>query len=179
MSFIDIIIGMVLILFMVSGYQSGFMKKIIGILCLIASLVIATKFSADVHLLVFADLGFSASTGFFVSFVLIVLGITFLQSLLYKLIFKEMFEAMWNRVLGLFMGLTEGVLATSITLIVMSIYLDLPSAETKYTSELYKPVKNFAPMIFDQVNTFLPESEDFYYQVVNSITEQVKKLETK
>lgn len=179
MAFIDVVIGMVLILFMVSGYRSGFMKKIIGITCLIASLVIATKFSADVHLMVFADMGLSNSTGFFISFILIVLAITFVQSLIYKLVFKEMFEAMWNSLLGLAVGLFEGALAISITLIVLSIYLDLPSTETKIKSELYKPVKNFAPMVFDQVNTFLPESEDFYYQIVNSITEQVKKLETK
>ena len=179
MTFIDVVIGMVLILFTVSGYRSGFMKKIIGIICLIASLVIATKFSADVHQMVFADMGLSNSTGFFLSFILIVIGITFIQSLIYRMIFKEMFEAMWNSILGLVMGLFEGALAISITLIVLSIYLDMPSTETKSKSEMYKPVKNFAPMVFDQVNTFLPESEDFYYQVVNSITEQVKKLETK
>lgn len=179
MAFIDVVIGMILILFTISGYRSGFMKKIIGIICLVASLIIATKFSADVHQMVFADMGLSNSTGFFISFIAIVLAITFVQSLLYRMIFKELFEALWNNILGMFMGLFEGTLAISITLIVLSIYLDMPSTETKTKSEMYKPVKNFAPMVFDQMNTFLPESEDFYNQVVNSITEQVKKLETK
>ncbi|MFZ4620123.1 MAG: CvpA family protein [Bacteroidota bacterium] len=179
MAFIDVVIGMVLIIFMISGYRSGFLKKIIGIACLIGALVLATKFSADVHQMVFADMGLSNSTGFFLSFVLIVVAITFIQSVLYRVIFKEMSEALWNNILGLVLGLFEGALAISITLIVLSIYLDMPSADTKNRSEAYKPVKNFAPMVFDQVNTFLPESEDFYYQIVNSIAEQKKKLETK
>lgn len=181
MAFMDIVIGMVLLLFMASGFRNGFLKKMIGLVCLIASLVIATKFSADLSELITTNLNvsLSKSTGFFLSFILIVLGITLIQSILYRMIFKEISEAMWNKLLGLVMGLVEGGLAISITLIVLSIYLDMPSIETKQTSELYKPVKNFAPMVFDQVNSYLPESEDFFYSVTNAVTEQLKKVEKK
>ena len=179
MEFIDIVLGMILMLFMVSGYKSGFVKKVIGIGCLIAALIVATKFSADVNQLLFADLGISGSTGFILSFIVIVLVITFTQSLIYKIMFKEAFDALWNRILGLFMGLLEGALALSILLIVLSIYFNLPSTETKLNSQLYKPVKNFAPMVFDQVNTFLPESEDFYFQILNMASDQMKKMEKK
>ena len=179
MTFIDIVIGMILIAFMVSGYQSGFVKKIIGITCLVVALIIATKYSADINQLLFAEIGISDNTGFIVSFIIIVLSITFAQSIIYKLMFKEMFDALWNKILGLFMGLLEGTIAISITLIVLSIYLNIPSQETKGSSQLYKPIKNFAPMVFDQVNTFLPESEDFYYQILNMASDQMKKMEKK
>jgi uncharacterized membrane protein required for colicin V production len=179
MTFIDIVIGMLLLGFMISGFKSGFVKKIIGIACLVASLIFATKYSADVSHLLFEDIGISGNTGFILSFIVIVMAITFAQSIIYKLMFKEMFDALWNKILGMFMGLLEGTIAISITLIILSIYLNIPSQETKGSSQLYKPVKNFAPMIFDQVNTFLPESEDFYFQMMNMASDQIKKLEKK
>lgn len=179
MTFIDIVLGMVLIAFVYSGYKSGFVKKIIGFACLVLALVLATKFSADVNELIFESMGISGRTGFILSFIVIVLAITFTQSLIYNLLIKNMVNATWNKVLGLFVGLLEGTIAISITLIVMSIFLNLPSTETRATSQFYKPFKNFAPMVFDQVNTFLPESEDFYQQVVKFATEKMNTLEKK
>ena len=51
MALIDIVIGMVLVLFLISGYRNGFVKKVIGIICLIIALVLATKYSADINAL--------------------------------------------------------------------------------------------------------------------------------
>ncbi|MFA5833083.1 MAG: CvpA family protein [Bacteroidota bacterium] len=179
MTFIDIVIGMILIGFMISGFKNGFVKKIVGIICLVVALIAGAKFSTDVNELVFAEIGITGSTGFVLSFILIVLAITFAQSLIYKIMFKEMFDAMWNKILGIFMGLFEGTIAISITLIVLSIFLGLPSTETRTSSDLYKPIKNFAPMVFDQVNTFLPESKDFYYEILNFASDEKKKMEKK
>lgn len=168
-----------MLLFMYSGYRSGFVKKIIGIACLVLALIIATKYSADVNELLFADLGISGKTGFFLSFVVIVLAITFTKSIFYRVFLKEMVDAMWNNVLGMILGIFEGAIAISIALIVMTIYLELPSQETKAESQLYKPLKNFSPMVFDQINTLLPESEDFYQLIMNMATDEMKKLEKK
>ena len=179
MALIDIVIGMVLVLFLISGYRNGFVKKVIGIICLIIALVLATKYSADINALLFADIGISGQTGFFLSFIVIVLAITFAQSIIYKTLIKDMVDATWNKILGLFVGLFEGAIAVSITLIVLSIYLNLPGAETKSSSELYKPLKNFAPMVFDEVNSFFPESEDFYQAILNYATDEMKKMESK
>jgi len=179
MVLIDIILGIIFLLFAYSGFKSGFIKKIIGFACLVLALILGTKYAADVNQLLFEDIGISGRTGFFLSFIVIVLAITFTQSIFYKLFLKDLVDATWNNILGLLMGLVEGALAISIGLIVLSIYLDIPSQETKRESQLYKPLKNFAPMVFDQVNTFLPESEDFYQQIMNFATEEIKKMEKK
>ncbi len=179
MTLIDIVIGMLLFFFMFSGYRAGFVKKIIGIICLVLALVLATKFSADVNELLFEAMGITGRTGFMLSFLVIVVSITLLQSILYRILIKDMVDAMWNKVLGLFVGVIEGGLFISIGLIVLSVYLHLPGEETKANSELYKPLKNFSPMVFDQVNTFLPESEDFYQQILKFASEEMKKMEKK
>lgn len=179
MAFIDIVLGLILITFMVSGYKSGLVKKLIGIVCLIVALILGTKFSSDLSELIFDPIGITGRFGFFISFIIIVLGITFAQSLVYKLVIKNMVESLWNSILGAIVSIFEGALAISITLIVMSIYLNIPSDETKGNSYLYKPLKNFAPMVFDQVNSFLPDSEDFYEQVMKFASEKLNSLEKK
>ncbi len=179
MILIDIVLAMLLIAFMFSGYRAGFIKKIIGIACLVLALVLATKFSADVNALLFESIGISGRIGFFLSFIVIVVSITLAQSILYRLFIKDMVDTMWNKILGLFVGVVEGGLFISIGLILLSVFLLLPSEETKANSKLYKPLKNFSPMVFDQVNTLLPESEDFYQQILKFASDEMKKTEKK
>ncbi|MHB1049776.1 MAG: CvpA family protein [Bacteroidota bacterium] len=177
MSIFDIVIALAIIIFMISGFSNGFVKKIIGIVCLVIALFVGIKFSADVSQMIFEPMSIPGQIGFFISFLLIVIGITLTQSLLYRLILEDTVDTLWNKVLGGLLGIFEGSLAISITLIVLSIYLNIPAEETKGKSELYKPIKNFAPMVFDHINTFLPESEDFYSQILNYAAEEFKKLE--
>lgn len=179
MAIIDIIIGAVLLVFLYSGFKSGFVKKLIGFSCLVLALILGTKYAADVNELLFLELGLSGRTGFFISFLLIVVVITLTQSVLYKIFIKDLVDSMWNSVFGMFVGLIEGALAVSIALIVMSIYLGIPSQETKAESQLYKPLKNFSPMVFDQINTLLPESEDFYEHIMEIASDGIKKMEKK
>lgn len=179
MAFIDIVLSLVLLLFLISGYRSGFVKKIIGITCLILALILGVKFSADLSQQILEPIGMSGKLGFGFAFVLIVGGVTLTQSLVYRFLIKEMVKGKWNNILGVFVGFFEGVIILSISLIVLSIYFNLPSQETKGASTLYKPVKNAAPVVFDQINTLLPESADFYEMLLNYAAGEMKKTEKK
>ncbi len=164
----DVIMGVILTFFMYLGFKSGFVKKIISIICLGIALILAIKFSTDVAELIFEPIGATGRLGFILAFATILIVIMLSQSLLYRLLFKKHIESTWNHLGGVFIGLIEGGLTLSIALIVLSIYLHVPSEETRVNSMFYKPIKNFAPMVFDQINTFLPESEDFYQQMLKS-----------
>lgn len=159
------------------GFKNGFVKKIISIACLGLALILATKFSSDIAELIFEPIGISGRIGFVMSFILIVIAVSLTQSLIYKFFIKDLVDGVWNKIGGIFIGLMEGGLILSIALILMSIYLHIPSDETRASSQLYKPIKNFAPMVFDGINTFLPESEDFYQQIMKSATDTFKKGE--
>ena len=177
MSTFDYIIIGILLLFVYSGFVSGFVKKIVGIACLALALVLATKFSADVAESIFQPMGLEGRLAFFSSFLLIVIGIMLTQAIIYKVLVKDLVDNVWNRIGGMLLSLFEGSLMISIALIIISIYFKLPSNETKSDSVLYKPLKNFAPYVYDSLNTFLPESEDFYQQIFQNISAQAKKLE--
>ena len=112
------------------------------------------------------------------SFLIIVVGIMVAQAIVYKIAIKKLAEGTWNRVGGLIMGLVEGGIFLSLIVIFFSIYFHFPSSETRSDSVLYKPVKNFAPRIFDSVNTFFPESEDFYQEIMNSARKSSNHKET-
>ena len=183
MALIDIVLGMLLVAFMFSGYRAGFIKKIFGIAFFIVALILATKFAADLNdfltELAFESAGISGRVGFILSFFIIIIAVTIIQAALYRLLIKDAVDALWNKILGLFVGVIEGGLFISLGLIILSVYLHLPSNETKAESELYKPLKNFAPMVFDEVNTMLPESEDFYQQILKFASKEMKKTEKK
>jgi len=177
MGFFDIVLALILVAFAVSGYRNGLIKKLIGMVCLVLALIVGTKFSADVADMVLVPVGITGRSGFIIAFLLIVLAITFTQSVIYSVFIKNAVDAAWNKVLGALLAVVEGALVTSIALILMSIYLNLPSDETKGASQLYKPIKNFAPLVFDQVNTFLPESEDFFQSMMKFAQDGLKELE--
>ncbi|MDD8016732.1 MAG: CvpA family protein, partial [Bacteroidota bacterium] len=84
MTFIDVVLGFFLIVFMFMGYKSGFVQKIIGIMCFAVALVIATKYSSDISEIVYEPIGVTGRMGFILAFLTIVLGITLMQSFIYK-----------------------------------------------------------------------------------------------
>ena len=165
----DIILIVVLSIFMLAGWRKGLLRKLIALICLALSLIIATKFASTVSDEISGPLGLSAGAGTTVSFILIVCLIMLSQAIFYKLVIKKLGEGLWNKIGGLLMGLLEGGLLISITVIFLSIYFHYPSEETRSESLLYKPLKNFAPRLFDSINTFFPESDDFYQEIMNSV----------
>jgi uncharacterized membrane protein required for colicin V production len=179
MTTIDIVLGSIMIYYMYSGFKSGFIKKIVGLAVLAIALILATKFSADLSEGVFQQMGFSERIGFIASFILIILLTLIVQAILNKMYLNDLEQSTLNKIFGIFIGVVEGGLVVSITLILMTIYLKLPSDEIKSGSLLYKPIKNFAPMVYDSMNTFLPESEDFYQQIFKQVSQGVKKAEGK
>lgn len=168
MASFDILLAAVLGIFMLAGWRSGLLKKLMALACLALSLVLATKFASGIGEGLVGPLGISPGSATTVAFVLIVLVIMVAQAIIYKVAIKKLGEGLWNKIGGLFMGLLEGGLLVSVTMIFLSIYFHYPSQETRSASALYKPLKNFAPRLFDSINTFFPESEDFYQEILRS-----------
>ena len=178
-SITDIVLGVILLFFMISGFKSGFVKKIFGLVGLALALILATKFSADLSELVFQSMGLEGKIGFAISFISIVILVIILQAVIYKSLVHELVENTWNRIGGILLGFIEGGIVLSIALILLSVYFQLPNTESKANSILYKPIKNFAPLVYDSINTLLPESEDFYQELLKNATEGIKKVEEK
>lgn len=164
----DIILIVILGIFMLAGWRSGLLKKTIALACLAISLILATKYASSIGEEVFIPMGLAAGTATTAAFLSVVCVLMLAQAIVYRVAIKKLAEGLWNKIGGLLIGLAEGGIIVSILVIFLSIYFHFPSPETRSTSYLYKPVKNFAPRIFDSINTFFPESEDFYQEIINS-----------
>ena len=178
MNTFDTVLLVILGIFMFAGWRSGFLKKLIALVCLALSLIIATKYASSFGEKVLVPAGISAGTSTTLSYIVIVGGIMIAQAIVYKIAIKKLAEGVWNRVGGLIIGLVEGGILLSLTVIFLSIYFHYPSGETRSDSLLYRPIKNFAPRIFDSINTFFPESEDFYQEIITSVKKSPNHKET-
>ncbi len=168
MSTFDIIILVILAIFMLAGWRSGFLKKLIALVCLALSLILATKYAAALGDEVFIPMGVSGGLATTLGFVTIVGGIMLIQAVVYRVAIKKLSEGLWNKIAGVIMGLVEGGIILSMVIIFLSIYVHFPSQETRSNSALYLPLKNLAPQIFDSINTYLPESQDFYEEIISA-----------
>jgi uncharacterized membrane protein required for colicin V production len=168
MSTFDIILIVLLALFMLAGWRSGFLKKFIALVCLALSLVLATKYAGELGDEVYGPMGVSGGLATALGFVTIVGIIMLIQAVVYHLAIRKLGEGLWNKIAGAVMGVVEGGIILSMTIIFLGIYFHLPSQETKSNSSLYLPVKNLAPQIFDGINALLPESQDFYEEIISS-----------
>jgi uncharacterized membrane protein required for colicin V production len=168
MSSFDLILLVVFAIFMLAGWRSGFLKKLIALICLALSLILATKYAASVGDEVFVPMGVSNGLATTFGFLAIVGGIMLIQAIVYRVAIRKFGEGVWNKVAGVIMGLVEGGIIVSMMIIFLGVYFHFPSQETKSASALYLPVKNLAPRIFDGINTFFPESQDFYEEIIGT-----------
>ncbi|HTX20071.1 MAG TPA: CvpA family protein [Bacteroidota bacterium] len=168
MSTFDTILLVILALFMFAGWRSGFIKKIIALVCLAFSLILATKYASSAGESIFVPMGVSEGPATIFAFLAIVGGIMLIQAIVYKVAIKKIVDGLWNKLAGVIVGLLEGGIIISMLLIFTSIYFHFPSQETKSSSALYLPLKNLAPQVFDSINTFLPESSDFYEEIISA-----------
>jgi membrane protein required for colicin V production len=170
MSNFDLAMIIVLGSFMIAGWMSGLIKKVISLGSLALSLIVATKYGASIGQTLFVPIGAGVDLSTVAGFLFIVGIIVLAQNILYRVFIKQKIGGLWNRIGGAVFGLIEGALLTSIAVIFISIFLQAPSEKTREDSALYMPIKNLAPRVFDSINTALPESKDFYQEIFDAMT---------
>ncbi|HLP14726.1 MAG TPA: CvpA family protein [Bacteroidota bacterium] len=174
LSALDITILIVAALFAVAGWQKGFMKKFISLAALITAFAIAASFGLAFAESVFVPLGLRPGVAIFFAYFTIIGGIMFAQAVMYSLFVRDIVEGALNHLGGMLMGIAEAALSMSVALIILSAYVGIPSEETKATSQLYLPVKNLAPHVYDTAFTYFPEMEDFYQRLYKAFAEHDK-----
>ena len=179
MSALDITLMIACGLFAAAGWRKGLAKKLISLVSLIAAFALAARFGTALGQSVFVPLGLRAGLATFFAYFTIIGGIMFGQAVIYSMLVRDIVEGTWNHIGGMVLGVAEGALAVSVALIFLSLYFGIPSEETKATSFLYRPIKNFAPRVYDTAYNFFPEVEDFYQQMFNAFADQSKTGATK
>ena len=164
----DIGILLALAVFGFFGWRSGLLKKLMALLFLIIGVFVGALYANAFAVAVLGSFKLPESIAAGAAFLIIVLGIMMIQSLLYGLVIKRMVDGIWNHIGGMIAGVFEGTLFVSVILIFLSISFQVPSQQVRDDSVFYKPLKNFAPQVFDNAMTMIPDSHDFYEDILSN-----------
>ncbi|WP_120273130.1 CvpA family protein [Mangrovibacterium diazotrophicum] len=172
MNYIDIILGILLVIAAVRGFIKGFIVELASLVALILGIWGAIHFS---HF----TAGFLVDTfhwesehvglvAFIITFLIILVVVHILGNILTKLV-----EALALGFLNHLAGLFFGVLKTALILSIILLFFDridedahLISQETKEESQVYEPLKNLVPTLLPFLN-FWDETEDLQKSKTN------------
>lgn len=112
MNFFDILTLIALIWAVVSGWRSGFVSQLLGLVGIILGIILSLRYGAAVGEMFNIDARFSVVAGFLITFVVILIAATLLSRLLAKVL--SFIGLGWiNTLLGIALSVIKGLLVLS------------------------------------------------------------------
>ncbi len=157
MNYIDIILLIILGIGLYKGLKNGFIVEIASFAGLILGIYAALNFSHFLSNILKSRVSWDASViqliSFAGTFFIVLIGISIIGKLLTKLA-ESIALGIVNKFFGAMFGLLKVGLIVSVILIIFdNLNKAIPFVESKKTesSILYKPVRDFAPMVFPKL----------------------------
>ena len=132
MNFFDILTLVVLVWAIISGWKSGFISQLLGLLGIILGVVLSLRYGAAIGEMLHIDARFSVVAGFLITFVAILIVATLLARLLSKVL--SFIGLSWvNTLLGIILSIIKRVVVLSMLYAaVFSINSNLELIEPSY-----------------------------------------------
>jgi membrane protein required for colicin V production len=167
MNWLDIAIALIVTLPAFFGFRKGFVRKLLGIVGIIAGFVFAVKFYELGAGILSAVIKENTAFRNVVSF-LIIIGLFYGTSIWIARFISntDSGTGIIDKLLGAVFGFLQGIFVASVLLYNLS-FADLPSQKTRETSLLYPSVIKVAPAVFDKVMEVFPGLQDLYYNYKN------------
>lgn len=160
MNYIDIILVIFLVLAAVNGFRKGLILEVASLAALILGVWGAIEFSDVTSEFLTENLGWEFNhmnlISFVITFVIIVILVHLVASSLSKLVEVAMLG--WaNRITGMVFGVVKTAFILSILLLIFNKIdedVHIISTETKLNSQLYEPIRKFAPSVFPFISNW-------------------------
>jgi membrane protein required for colicin V production len=166
MNYLDLILGILLLLTAINGFAKGFVEELAGLIGLILGIWIAIHFSDIVANFLTDTFDWSfkhlSIIAFIITFVIVVILVQIIGSVISKMV-KAVHLGFLNRLAGVALGMAKGALILSVLLIVFNKIdkdVHILSQETRANSRLFEPIKNFGPGIFPFLDFWGENSKD-------------------
>jgi membrane protein required for colicin V production len=158
MNTVDLVFGILLLWSAYRGFTKGFIVQLATLAALLLGIlgaVLFSDFTSDLIIKKFEVSGqYLPILSFAITFIVIVIAVHLLAKMLNKLI-DAIALGIVNRFLGVLFSLLKTAFIVSVILVLINKadnkFGFIPN-ETKEDSLLYKPLSNFAPMIFPYLN---------------------------
>lgn len=172
MNYIDLVIGIILILSAIQGFRKGFIVEVASLAALVLGIWGAIKFSDWTAGFITETFGYSSkymvTISFLVTFVVIVVIIHILGKVLDNVV-KAVALGFLNRLAGIIFGVLKTAVILSILLLLFDVVDEnvhiLPTTQ-KAESKIYQPMKQLVPTLFPFIKLW-------------NITDDTKPEETK
>lgn len=154
MNYIDLVLGILLIIAAIQGFRNGFIIELASLAALVLGIWGAIKFSDFTATFITKNTGYHSehlsTIAFVITFILIVILVHLMGKMLDTIV-KAVFLGFLNRLAGIIFG----VLKTAVILSVFLLLFDsvdenvhiLPSKQ-KAESKIYAPMKQLVPTLF-------------------------------
>jgi membrane protein required for colicin V production len=171
-NYFDIIFFVVIGIFVYKGVSNGLVMGVFSIVGLVTAFIVATKMSKPASEFIKRYITLTPLIETILAFVVVFFGII----LIFKIagfIMKKIVEVSllgWlDKVGGGVFGLIKGGFILSLFLILMS-FMPFEKEFEKRASNgyLYIHVRTFAPKVFDALKTFIPNTDTFYNEILNT-----------
>jgi len=182
-NFLDLIIGLPIILMAISGFRNGFIKEIASLVALVLGLYFAIYFSDIVADWLLKYIDISHRWLFIVAFILTFIVVVVVVSLIGKLLSKIAALAalgFLNRFVGLVFSVLKGIVIMS-ALIMLFEMIDSKASilkqDIKEGSLLYEPVESVVPYILFKIGNISfedPSWEDFKKSTRDKVNDLVE-----
>lgn len=154
MNYIDIILGILLLLAAINGFSKGLISEVASIAALILGIWGAIKFSYITTDFLIENFNMHSEhmniISFVITFVVIVILVHIIGSTVSKLA-ETVLLGFANKLAGLVFGVLKSALILSIILVIFDKIdkdVHIISREAKENSRMYEPIRSFAPSIF-------------------------------
>lgn len=166
MNYIDIVLGILLILAAIGGFRKGLIAEVASLAALVLGIWGAIKFSYVTSTFLIDN--FDVQTqylnliSFAVTFVVIVILVHIISGAVNKIVDTVMLGFV-NKLAGLVFGILKSALILSIVLVLFNKIdkdVHILSKSLKQNSHMYEPIRSFAPAIFPFIDTWDIDMKD-------------------
>ncbi len=173
-NYIDMILAVPLLWFCYKGFKNGIIVEIASLLALVLGIYGAYHFSGFAAKILTDNVGLETEYISLISFGITFIGIVIIVHLISKLVdrlVKAVALGFVSRILGLVFGVVKFAFIFSILLTLLNRFdknNDIVSSDLKETSFLYKPISEFAPMVFPYLS--LDKFEEVEKKIIETAT---------
>lgn len=172
MNILDYIILFILLLFVLQGFRSGFIKQFFGIAGIIIAVFLTFKYMGTASGLLSSFIDNTDYATITAGIIIFIVSLTIIQLIAFWLeeVLKMVRINLLNRLSGMiFGGLSCLIVISSILLLLAG--FNIPNESVRVNSVTYSTVVQVAPAVFDVVAKIVPETVDFIDEIEKSIQE--------
>lgn len=182
MNVLDIIIGIVLVLFAIAGLRKGLIIEAFYLLSFVAGVYGAMYFS-DVVADWMSDFiriseDYLAIVAFIVTFIIFVVLIRFLARIISRLL-EAICLGFIDKIGGFVFGVLKGILLVSVIIMIMNVFgaTELINKEARESSKLYTFTESIADMFYENHEDFEDKIEDVLDRSMDKIDDGMEAIE--